>query len=97
MSKTLPFEKQKKIIMDNFDWEKVHKVMKFLKWTWATSLEDNSVPSIRELKLSALWHLNSLDKENLYCSSSGGLIARKVNGNYYLAFELTSWDCDDYE
>lgn len=28
-------------IMDNFDFEKVHKTMVALDWTWVVSLEDN--------------------------------------------------------
>ena len=45
-------------VMERFDFDKVHKVMTFLNWTWATTT-GGTVPSIDELKACAyqLLHL----------------------------------------
>ena len=34
-------------IMNNFDFEKVHNIMKFLNWTW---FPQNTIPTIDKLK-----------------------------------------------
>ena len=42
-------------VMDRFNFDKVHKVMTFLNWTWASS---DGVPSIEELKSCAYYCLS---------------------------------------
>jgi hypothetical protein len=37
-------------IIENFNFQRCHKTMKHLKWSWAS----NGVPSIEELKESAI-------------------------------------------
>ena len=44
--------------MERFDFEKVHKVMKFLNWKWAMSSNGYDVPSIEDLRAWALHQLN---------------------------------------
>ena len=55
-------------LINNFDFVKVQKIMKFLNWTW---FPRNDVPSLDELKKEA----NSLLKEAMnqsYCDISTG-------------------------
>lgn len=66
-------------ILDNFDFEKVRKVMNFLDWSWA----DNEVPSTYKLMNSAKKRLEEAytlsERENRNCSiSSGGLKASTI-------------------
>ena len=85
-------------ILENFDFEKVRKVMDFLNWTWA----DNEVPSTYKLINSAKKRLEEAytlsERENRNCSiSSGGLKASTIwdEGQVVfleLEFVLTSWD-----
>ena len=42
---------QQQIILKNFDFQKVHKVMQALEWTWFNSDSEDQVPSIGELVL----------------------------------------------
>lgn len=92
------FDEQKQEIMDNFDWARVHKTMKLLKWTWATSAQKNRIPSIAEIKRVAEDHLMSLYTSEYFVneedcsSSSGGFSARKENGYLSLSFVVTDWD-----
>lgn len=72
-------------VLDNFDFEKVHKVMTFLDWKW-TSLSDatNEVPSIAKLDRSAQQYLEmaydglaeASYEDNEYMVGSGGFEAR---------------------
>lgn len=91
-------------IMNNFDFDKVHRVMTFLNWKWALAdSEHTAVPDIQQLRDTARNMLTG-------CASR----ARKVSGQYTigsggfhahaeydaasnkvfvkLAFELTEWD-----
>ena len=42
-------------VLDQFDFDKVHKVMEFLAWTWASS---EGVPKVSSLILTAIDLLN---------------------------------------
>lgn len=43
----------KKEVLDNFDFEKVHRVMVFLNWTWSTKKKKDKIPSIKKMKKHA--------------------------------------------
>jgi len=43
-------------VMDRFDFDKVHKVMTFLDWTWAW---EGTVPSVETLKAEAYRQLST--------------------------------------
>ena len=46
-------------VLDNFDFERVHKVMTFLNWKWISLSEDtNEVPSLAKLVRSAQQYLS---------------------------------------
>lgn len=94
--------KQEKIdnILKNFDFEKVHETMKFLKWTWYGDINE---PSIYELVkagedklIGAIKQLEKGDENLIYSTSSGGF---RGTAWYYenelqlqLTFILTEWE-----
>lgn len=71
-------------LLEEFDFNKVHRVMEFLKWEWI----GKGVPSLYHLVKAAEKHLlsaveqleNEEDKEQIYVSASGGFSA---NAWYY--------------
>ena len=69
-------EKRLDDIMDNFDFDRVHKTMELLDWHWATS-KDGGVPTvdeIRDVAADILWELVNSNNEFI---ATGGLEARK--------------------
>lgn len=91
-------------ILENFDFDKVKKVMDFLDWTWATLPEPNSVPTHYQLINSARKKLEevydkSMEKKDDSYYYSGGLKAfaeynKEIGKVDYLQldFILTTWD-----
>lgn len=67
-------------ILDEFDFNKVHKVMTFLKWEWI----DQGVPEIEDLRKSARRLLfKLLDDPNITRLATGGFQVRRVKyGDY---------------
>ena len=72
-------------VLDNFDFEKVHKVMTFLEWKWFSYSESTiEVPSIAKLVRTAQQYLEmayaGLEKiehnEHSYMVGSGGFEAQ---------------------
>jgi hypothetical protein len=89
-------------ILDNFDFEQMHKVMTFLNWKWYY----DAVPTIEELKEIAKNLLNQTVKginnfkgfNNLFCSSGGFRAIGKKDGEVIyleLLFECTSWNVNN--
>ena len=67
-------------IMDNFDFHKVHRVMKMLNWKWAHSESESGVPEEYELRNFARNELNRvlagvMDGHKEYQTSCGGFEA----------------------
>lgn len=80
-------------IMDNFNFEKVHKVMTFLNWTWY-NLETMKeyIPTIQEIRSSARDRLKTVLLEKYGYCESGGLVARKYDDDTIsLEFKIESW------
>jgi hypothetical protein len=93
-------EQDIKYIIDNFDWEKVHRVMKFLNWRWGTAT-DGMVPSIGRLVLEGkrlLEELMASDKD-VKSIETGGFVARRWDWeedgesgvHYELEFVVEQW------
>ena len=92
-------------ILNNFDFLKVHLVMKFLNWTWYPK----GVPTVDDITFSARERIESVIKaclldakpEEEYFVSSGGLKATAIKNDYgqieflQLEFVVTSWDLND--
>ena len=83
-------------IMDNFDFEKVHKAMVALEWEWYFGLDGSRIPSVGALKKRAGELLSNVD--DLICegdtitSSSGGFEAKYVDGCLSLSFIVEEWE-----
>lgn len=90
-------------ILNNFDFEEMHKVMSFLNWKW----HDDNVPTIDKLKERAkdllnraVLEINSFkDKDETYFNCGGfRCIGGRREKEIYLEllFECTSWECAIY-
>ena len=78
-------------ILDEFDFEKVHRTMKALDWTWYGS---DGVPSIGDLRRAARELLQELLKHNHYCVGTGGLFAYRMADTVGLRFEVASYEVE---
>lgn len=92
-------------ILNNFDFPKVHVVMKSLHWTWYPK----GIPTVEDITFSARERIESAIKGCLsdakpdeeYFVSSGGLKATAIKDDYgqitflQLEFVVTSWDLND--
>ena len=76
-------------IMDWFDFEKVAKVMEFLKWKWVST--EDGIPSVSEIRQSARRLLKDAIK-NKTTIGTGGLSATYDDGYLQLKFILTEFD-----
>ena len=70
-------------LIEDFDFEKVHKVMTFLDWKW----RGEAVPSVEKIKAAATSLLHQLVRSDSQSISSGGLRVLKMNydGRKYLS------------
>jgi len=81
-------------IMDEFDFEKAHKVMEFLGWNW-----NNNVPTIGGMRKVARNLLKEAAEGDITAIGTGGFQVRKqvVDNTIYLTLEfiVTSWSNHD--
>lgn len=81
-----------KHIMDNFDFERVHKAMELLDWTWGDRKDDPFVvPSIDRIEEVAKDTLKGAIKRKCYISS-GGFVAEYHKGVIRLMFCIDDID-----
>ena len=89
-------------IMENFNWDRVHRAMQALNWKWCIyNGKDpgvNKIPDISDLMDTAKYLLNQVAKEPVgYALLTGGLEAEKIGdkqpGYLKLTFVLATWDC----
>lgn len=67
-------------IIEDFDFEKVHRVMQTLNWCWYST---NGVPSVGALVLCAQELLQDVSKMNVgYSIGIGGFRAMKINDEF---------------
>jgi len=78
-------------ILDEFDFEKVHKVMVALDWKWYGT---PGVPSIGDLRRNARELLNAVVKNGDHCHGNGGFYAYMENGLLGLRFEVANWEVE---
>lgn len=78
-------------IMDNFNFENVHKTMVLLDWKWCTC---NGIPTIEELRMSARKMMIDVIERNCYSVSSGGFKTEWKKDEEYLllSFHVSEWD-----
>lgn len=79
---------QVKYILENFDFEKVHKVMKCLDWHWFSC---EGVPNTYRLIKAAEEMLMDTNTDG-FSRSSGGFRTEKVDGILYLSFVVEDWE-----
>lgn len=87
------YDKQIENILENFDFKKVHKVMKFLGRKWYDQELGYSVlPTKKKIKKEALRLLKSVVETKLDYNESGGLVASKYGDVLYLQFCVEEWE-----
>jgi len=77
------------LVMSHFDFKSAHKMMKAMKWEWASASPPHlMVPTVKQLKSVALRLLrDTCEKESQGYVSTGGLVAeREDDGNFVLSF-----------
>ena len=86
-------------ILDNFDWEKVRKVMEVLDWKWSTSASNEMViPSFSTLRRNAKALLIQVSEGDYDSIKTGGFAACKLpDGHLELRFEIDSIDSADMQ
>ena len=87
---TLHKDEHIKYIIDNFDFQQVHKVMNFLNWTWALT---PGTPTISELKIEATKLLNDVYNSKGWIAT-GGFKATKYHDFLELEFIITDWSSE---
>lgn len=82
------FHKWVENIMDEFDFDRVHKTMRLLNWKWAGV----GVPDITEIRKCAIYILNSAyQSESGHCAT-GGFEAKVTKHGVSLKFVVADWD-----
>ena len=72
-------------VMDYLEFEKIHKAMKALNWTWVPEFE---VPEIYKLRQFLRKMINDLIDENLTEIQCGGFRVRKCEESIIVTFEI---------
>jgi hypothetical protein len=79
-------------IMDEFDFEIVHRTMKALDWKWSGC---DGIPSIGDLRRMARELLQELLRNDKYhLTGTGGLYAYRIADTVGLRFEVTSYEVE---
>ena len=80
-------------IMDCFDFEKVHRVMKFLNWKWAST--GSQVPEVYQMKRWARDLIKSAIKDRTSIATGGFYVSytEEDNGDMFidLSFRVEHW------
>ena len=67
-------------IMDNFDFERVHRMMNTLDWKWVDGDGEFSVPDVPELRKTARRLLYQvIDEGFIHCGSGGFNVSKGEN------------------
>ena len=77
--------------LDNFDFNKVQRVMEFLQWEWSSSA---GVPTVYDLREGAKRLLKQVIKEDLLFIGTGGLWVSRPYGNLHLSFSIEDWEAE---
>ena len=85
-------------VLDNFDFEKVHKVMEFLEWKWA-GYDEISIGDLRQYARKLIKNcLSGMIKgnENQFSIECAGFVVQSYQYDddvrFSLRFSLASWD-----
>ncbi len=90
----IDYQKQIDEIMDYFDFDRVKKVMDFLKWEWGYPGE---VPEVAQIRQLARKLLNEAANSHIsrYSTGTGGFNVYKEDCYLSLVFELAQWHCEE--
>ena len=96
-----PVERSKiKDILKNFDFERVHSIMKMLDWKWATVKTDNGIPSVDELKAEANRLLIAAATERTQVATGGFRAVYEADGECdgdpYIGLEFIAVECEGF-
>lgn len=80
-------------ILDEFDFEKVHRVMVALDWQWYIQGEKTN-PSIADLRRTARSLLQHVVNNKNIAAASGGFTAFMHYGVLGLRFEVSSYEIE---
>lgn len=83
-------EKKISKILDNFDFERVHKAMIALEWNWCLGMWGDGIPSVGALQKTARELLSEAWTKKTTISS-GGFSAVYDDGDLVLRFILEEW------
>lgn len=78
-------------ILDNFDFELVHRAMLGMNWTWNSC---DCVPNIADLRKKARELLKELITKDLSEIGTGGLRAEKRGDFLRLTFVVADWEVE---
>ncbi len=79
-------------ILDEFDFELVHRTMKALEWTWHGSVDSPTIGDLRRAARELLQEL--LKQDSLHLVGMGGLFAYRIADTVGLRFEVTSYEVE---
>lgn len=82
------FDKWSENIMNEFDFDRVHKTMKCLNWEW----RNEGVPDIPKIIENARYVMSRAYETESGIVSTGGFEARVTKYGISLKFVLTDWD-----
>lgn len=80
-------------IMDYLNFEKIHKTMQILNWTWLID-EQFQIPSIPQIRRFLRKQLNTFLNENLKFISCGGFEIFKIEEDIHVVFAITDYNCE---
>lgn len=78
-------ERRLAYVLDNFDFDKVHRVMKFLKWEWARK----GIPSIEMMKEKVRYLAERSARESARIAT-GGFYVEWADGDLEVHFAVVS-------
>jgi hypothetical protein len=97
MSFTINKDEHIKYIVDNFNFNKVYNVMKFVDWKWYnTKSQGMDVPTINDMKTVVIQLLNNvyIEDDDVFAMTSGGFRASKYEDHLELEFILNTISSD---
>jgi hypothetical protein len=79
-------------ILDEFNFERVHKVMVALDWTWSGTDGVPTIPDLRRMARSLLKQV--VESKGIHSVGSGGFTAYMHYGILGLRFEISSYEIE---
>lgn len=82
-------------ILNNFDFDKVHKIMTFLDWEWIDFKQlKSSVPTIGEMKAAVTEMMYDICESNYDNVEVGGFRVNKYDDHLELIFKVAGFESE---